>query len=88
MSAVQARLAAGAQIVGSVTSVVWHAGEVDINEEFQFLSAMDRWDDRRRAGPVEGFDDGRHAPVLSGEGGHDLFDTPARWGRGNTVGDR
>ncbi|MFF7754359.1 divalent-cation tolerance protein CutA [Streptomyces sp. NPDC007971] len=34
-SAVQARLAAGAQIVGPVTSVFWHAGEFGTGEEYQ-----------------------------------------------------
>jgi periplasmic divalent cation tolerance protein len=36
-SAVQARLAAGAQIVGPVTSVFWHAGEFGTSEEYQLL---------------------------------------------------
>ncbi|MFI7345298.1 divalent-cation tolerance protein CutA [Streptomyces sp. NPDC049936] len=36
-SAVQAKLAAGAQIVGPVTSVFWHAGEFGTNEEYQLL---------------------------------------------------
>ncbi|MGV9788977.1 divalent-cation tolerance protein CutA [Streptomyces sp. NPDC004673] len=36
-SAVRARLAAGAQIVGPVTSVFWHAGEFGTSEEYQLL---------------------------------------------------
>ncbi|MFF0716942.1 divalent-cation tolerance protein CutA [Streptomyces bauhiniae] len=36
-SAVRARLAAGAQIVGPVTSAFWHAGEFGIGEEYQLL---------------------------------------------------
>ncbi|MEU0037809.1 divalent-cation tolerance protein CutA [Streptomyces sp. NPDC006333] len=36
-SAVRARLAAGAQIVGPVTSVFWHAGEFGTGEEYQLL---------------------------------------------------
>ncbi|MYS32868.1 divalent cation tolerance protein CutA [Streptomyces sp. SID4920] len=35
--AVQARLAAGAQIVGPVTSVFWHLGEYGTGEEWQVL---------------------------------------------------
>lgn len=36
-SAVEARLAAGAQIVGPVTSVFWHLGEFGTGEEYQLL---------------------------------------------------
>ncbi|MFF6985581.1 divalent cation tolerance protein CutA [Streptomyces sp. NPDC010273] len=36
-SAVRARLAAGAQIIGPVTSVFWHAGELGTSEEYQLL---------------------------------------------------
>ncbi|MEV7387185.1 divalent-cation tolerance protein CutA [Streptomyces sp. NPDC091215] len=36
-SAVQGRLAAGAQIIGPVTSVFWHAGEFGTSEEYQLL---------------------------------------------------
>jgi len=36
-SAVRARLAAGAQVVGPVTSVFWHLGEFGIGEEWQLL---------------------------------------------------
>lgn len=36
-SAVQARLAAGAQIVGPATSVFWHAGKFGTSEEYQLL---------------------------------------------------
>ncbi|MEU2339999.1 divalent-cation tolerance protein CutA [Streptomyces sp. NPDC013172] len=36
-SAVRARLAAGAQIIGPVTSVFWHAGEFGTSEEYQLL---------------------------------------------------
>lgn len=36
-SAVQARLAAGAQVVGPVASVVWHLGELMEGEEWQVL---------------------------------------------------
>lgn len=36
-SAVEARLAAGAQIVGPVASVVWHLGELVEGEEWQVL---------------------------------------------------
>ncbi|MFJ2608011.1 divalent-cation tolerance protein CutA [Streptomyces sp. NPDC087425] len=36
-SAVGARLAAGAQIVGPVGSVFWHAGEFGESEEYQLL---------------------------------------------------
>ncbi|MFD5788552.1 divalent-cation tolerance protein CutA [Streptomyces sp. NPDC127037] len=36
-SAVQARLAAGAQIVGPVTSVFWHLGEYGTGEEWQVI---------------------------------------------------
>ncbi|MFF4836569.1 divalent-cation tolerance protein CutA [Streptomyces sp. NPDC001315] len=36
-SAVHNRLAAGAQIVGPVTSVFWHAGEFGTSEEYQLL---------------------------------------------------
>lgn len=35
--AVQKRLAAGAQIVGPVTSVFWHLGEYGTGEEWQLL---------------------------------------------------
>lgn len=36
-SAVHARLAAGAQIIGPVTSVFWHAGEFGTSEEYQLV---------------------------------------------------
>lgn len=36
-SAVQTRLAAGAQIIGPVVSVFWHHGECGTGEEFQLL---------------------------------------------------
>lgn len=36
-SAVKERLAAGAQIIGPVTSVFWHLGEFDTGEEWQLL---------------------------------------------------
>jgi periplasmic divalent cation tolerance protein len=36
-SAVEARLAAGAQIVGPVASIVWHLGELVQSEEWQVL---------------------------------------------------
>ncbi len=36
-SAVQGKLAAGAQIVGPVVSVFWHAGEYGEGEEWQLL---------------------------------------------------
>src|SRR6266540_4687751 len=36
-SVVQARLVAGAQIVGPVTSVFWHLGEFGTGEEWQLL---------------------------------------------------
>jgi periplasmic divalent cation tolerance protein len=36
-SAVEARLAAGAQVVGPVASVVWHLGELIGGEEWQVL---------------------------------------------------
>ncbi|KAB8171232.1 divalent cation tolerance protein CutA [Streptomyces sp. 3MP-14] len=36
-SAVAARLAAGTQIVGPVTSVFWHLGEMGTGEEWQLL---------------------------------------------------
>ncbi|QNP70201.1 divalent-cation tolerance protein CutA [Streptomyces roseirectus] len=35
--AVQRRLAAGAQVVGPVTSVFWHLGEYGTGEEWQLL---------------------------------------------------
>jgi periplasmic divalent cation tolerance protein len=35
--AVQKRLAAGAQIIGPVTSVFWHLGEYGTGEEWQLL---------------------------------------------------
>ncbi|MGW6528378.1 divalent-cation tolerance protein CutA [Streptomyces venezuelae] len=35
--AVKNRLAAGAQIIGPVTSVFWHAGEFGTGEEWQLL---------------------------------------------------
>ncbi|WP_326607985.1 divalent-cation tolerance protein CutA [Streptomyces sp. NBC_01799] len=35
--AVQERLAAGAQIIGPVTSVFWHLGEYGTGEEWQLL---------------------------------------------------
>ncbi|ARX80610.1 cation tolerance protein CutA [Streptomyces alboflavus] len=34
---VRERLAAGAQIIGPVTSVFWHAGEFGTGEEWQLL---------------------------------------------------
>ncbi|MEV7093753.1 divalent-cation tolerance protein CutA [Amycolatopsis sp. NPDC051045] len=36
-SAVEARLAAGAQVVGPVTSVFWHQGEFGTGDEWQVL---------------------------------------------------
>jgi periplasmic divalent cation tolerance protein len=36
-SAVEARLAAGAQVSGPVTSVFWHAGEFGTGEEWQVV---------------------------------------------------
>ncbi|MGW4226279.1 divalent-cation tolerance protein CutA [Streptomyces bauhiniae] len=36
-SAVRGRLAAGAQIIGPVTSVFWHNGEFGTSEEYQLL---------------------------------------------------
>lgn len=36
-TAVRDRLAAGAQVVGPVTSVFWHAGEFGTGEEWQLL---------------------------------------------------
>jgi periplasmic divalent cation tolerance protein len=36
-SAVEARLAAGAQVVGPIASVVWHLGELIEGEEWQVL---------------------------------------------------
>lgn len=36
-SVVRARLAAGAQVVGPVTSVFWHLGEFGTGEEWQLL---------------------------------------------------
>jgi len=36
-SAVEAKLAAGAQIVGPVTSVFWHLGEFGTGQEWQLL---------------------------------------------------
>ncbi|MFE9812615.1 divalent-cation tolerance protein CutA [Streptomyces sp. NPDC005548] len=36
-SAVRAKLAAGAQIVGPLTSVFWHAGVFGTGEEYQLL---------------------------------------------------
>jgi periplasmic divalent cation tolerance protein len=36
-SAVEARLAAGAQVYGPVTSVFWHAGEFGTGEEWQVV---------------------------------------------------
>ncbi|QDQ16044.1 divalent-cation tolerance protein CutA [Streptomyces spectabilis] len=36
-TAVRDRLAAGAQIIGPVTSVFWHAGEFGTGEEWQLL---------------------------------------------------
>ncbi|WP_327420621.1 divalent-cation tolerance protein CutA [Streptomyces sp. NBC_01527] len=43
--AVQKRLAAGAQIIGPVTSVFWHLGEYGTGEEWQLLlkTTMDRY---------------------------------------------
>lgn len=35
--AVQRRLAAGAQVIGPVTSVFWHLGEYGTSEEWQLL---------------------------------------------------
>ncbi|MEL7994328.1 divalent-cation tolerance protein CutA [Streptomyces albidoflavus] len=45
-SAVRARLAAGAQIIGPVTSVFWHLGEFGEGEEWQLLlkTSNDRYD--------------------------------------------
>ncbi|MFF8387407.1 divalent-cation tolerance protein CutA [Streptomyces kanasensis] len=36
-SAVKARLAAGAQVIGPVTSVFWHSGEYGTGEEYKVL---------------------------------------------------
>jgi periplasmic divalent cation tolerance protein len=36
-SAVQGRFAAGAQIIGPVTSLFWHAGQLGTSEEYQLL---------------------------------------------------
>ncbi|EIV91315.1 divalent-cation tolerance protein CutA [Frankia sp. QA3] len=46
-SAVRARLAAGAQIVGPVVSVFWHQGEFGSGEEWQLLlkTRADRYPD-------------------------------------------
>ncbi|WP_131785651.1 divalent-cation tolerance protein CutA [Protofrankia symbiont of Coriaria ruscifolia] len=46
-SAVRARLAAGAQIVGPVVSVFWHHGEFGSGEEWQLLlkTRADRYTD-------------------------------------------
>ncbi len=46
-SAVRARLAAGAQIVGPVVSVFWHHGEFGSGEEWQLLlkARADRYSD-------------------------------------------
>lgn len=40
--AVKARLAAGAQIIGPVTSVFWHLGEFGEGEEWQLLLTTTR----------------------------------------------
>lgn len=46
-SAVSARLAAGAQIIGPVVSVFWHQGEFGTGEEWQLLLKVraDRYDE-------------------------------------------
>lgn len=46
-SVVQARLAAGAQIVGPVASVFWHLGEFGTGEEWQLVltTHVDRYSD-------------------------------------------
>jgi periplasmic divalent cation tolerance protein len=46
-TAVEARLAAGAQIIGPVTSVFWHLGEFGTGEEWQLLlkTHADRFDE-------------------------------------------
>lgn len=41
-SAVKARLAAGAQVIGPVTSVFWHLGEYDTGEEYKVLLTTTR----------------------------------------------
>ncbi|MDP5309395.1 divalent-cation tolerance protein CutA [Streptomyces poriferorum] len=45
--AVQKKLAAGAQIIGPVTSVFWHLGEYGTGEEWQLLlkTTTDRYPD-------------------------------------------
>jgi periplasmic divalent cation tolerance protein len=44
-SAVEARLAAGAQVIGPVASVYWHRGEFGTGEEWQILlkTTVDRY---------------------------------------------
>src|SRR4051812_41866789 len=46
-SAITARLAAGAQVVGPVSSVVWHLGELIEGEEWQLIlkTRADRLDE-------------------------------------------
>ncbi|WP_256104844.1 divalent-cation tolerance protein CutA [Streptomyces sp. ODS05-4] len=41
-SAVKARLAAGAQVLGPVTSVFWHLGEYGTGEEYKVLLTTTR----------------------------------------------
>lgn len=41
-SAVQARLATGAQVIGPVTSVFWHLGEYGTGEEYKLLLTTTR----------------------------------------------
>ncbi|TLQ39496.1 divalent-cation tolerance protein CutA [Streptomyces marianii] len=41
-SAVKARLAAGAQVIGPVTSVFWHLGEYGTGEEYKVLLTTTR----------------------------------------------
>ncbi len=50
-SVVRKRLAAGAQIVGPVTSVFWHLGEFGTGEEWQLLlkTRADRYPGARSA---------------------------------------
>ncbi|MFI1866574.1 divalent-cation tolerance protein CutA [Streptomyces jumonjinensis] len=49
-SVVSARLAAGAQIIGPVTSLFWHKGEFGMGEEWQILFKIraDRYADLER----------------------------------------
>jgi periplasmic divalent cation tolerance protein len=46
-SAVEARLAAGAQVLGPVSSAFWHNGEFGIGEEWQLAlqTSLDRYPD-------------------------------------------